>query len=621
MEPAKWRFNEVSPRYKNREAMQGEFFATDTTVRSLVREAIQNSLDAKRVEVTGPVRVHIYVSGQKGEIPADRMKHYLDDSWEHFQAENNGLNNRPSVNEPCQFISFEDFETTGLNGGITQYHIGQGKSNPFYYFFRAEGQSEKSRTDRGRWGIGKFVFPRASRIRSFFGLTVRSEDNKRYFVGQAILKSHEIEGVPYTPDGWFGKIGEEELGLPFDDTELMDRFCSDFALKRRDEAGLSIVVPYCENEIETSEVIKAVIREYFYPILEGTLHVTVSNPEHETVLERGSLIPVITGIGEDFMNELMPIVRLAYWATSVTEKEFIYLQPPLLDSAPKWSDDLINEEDVVKLHESLQNENEIAIRVPVVIHEKGQPEAQSFFDIFIKRGQPSEDGRPIFIREGLIIPDVHCRRARGVFSLVVASEEVMVKFLGDAENPAHTQWQKDSSNFKGKYLHGPSLLIFVQNSVSELIHMLSEKSEEKDPTLLLDIFSIPMPSEGVDRRKPKSKPDSGTEPEIPPIVIPPSQPKRYRVNKIDGGFSITPEDGGIGLPMMLDVRVFYDRRGGRPKYSTADFRLEKEPITVEVQGVEHTCQYNQLLLKIIEPKFSATVKGFDEKRDLFVKVT
>ncbi|MDG2130130.1 MAG: hypothetical protein P8K08_19180 [Fuerstiella sp.] len=52
-----WRFSRVSPRFKNREATQGEFFAADTELRALIRKSVQNSPDAKRPDCTGPVAV------------------------------------------------------------------------------------------------------------------------------------------------------------------------------------------------------------------------------------------------------------------------------------------------------------------------------------------------------------------------------------------------------------------------------------------------------------------------------------------------------------------------------------------------------------------------------------
>ncbi|MDG2130129.1 MAG: hypothetical protein P8K08_19175 [Fuerstiella sp.] len=91
----------------------------------------------------------------------------------------------------------------------------------FTIFFSAEGQSDKSETDRGRWEMGKFVFPRSSRIRSFFAVTVRHDDNQRLLVGQSILRSHSLRGNSYTPDGWFGlKAGRTDIQQPAE----FDRF-------------------------------------------------------------------------------------------------------------------------------------------------------------------------------------------------------------------------------------------------------------------------------------------------------------------------------------------------------------------------------------------------------------
>jgi len=617
---AKWEFNEAKPSDKNREAMQGEFFATSSPVQALVREAFQNSLDEKRDDVDGPVRIRVYVSGSNGAVSPGNMTPYLDGAWKHFEAERNELKNRPSRDEPCCFIVFEDFATKGLNGDVNQYYAVTGTKNPFYYFFRAEGQSEKSRSDRGRWGIGKFVFPRASRIKTLFGLTVRSEDNKRYLVCQAILKCHEVDGKQYHPDGWFGEFSEQKLPLPLEDNEFIKQFCKDFRLNRESETGLSIVVPYCDPDIHIYQVVKAVIKDYFYPILAGKLYVEIEDPDQKIVLEVGSLVPALEALDDkSLIDELIPRIKLASWATTVTEKEFIYLKLPPSDVAPKWSGDLISEENSSELREKLENEKEIAIRVPIIVSEKGQSDVNSFFDIFMKRDERAESGKPVFIREGIIITDVSCRPARGVLSIVEAHDEGIAKFLGDAENPAHTQWLKGSSNFDDKYNYGPSYLNFVKNSVSELIRFLSEADEKEDRTLLTDIFSIPAPEEF---RKQVTKPTqpTGDGPEPPIEPIPPPVPKRYRVNKVVGGFSIVPGDAEIKLPMKLNVKVYYDMRGGKPDYSKEDFVLGHTPINIESKGIKGSVKNNQLEADILRPDFLIAVKGFDEKRDLLVHV-
>ena len=69
-----WHFSKVNPRFKNREATQGEFFSNDTELRAFIREAIQNSLDAKRAGASGPVAVRIFVSGTKAALNAANAK-------------------------------------------------------------------------------------------------------------------------------------------------------------------------------------------------------------------------------------------------------------------------------------------------------------------------------------------------------------------------------------------------------------------------------------------------------------------------------------------------------------------------------------------------------------------
>ena len=271
-----WNFNKVNPRFKNREATQGEFFTNDTELRGFIREAVQNSLDAKRPRVKGPVRVRIFVSGDQAALSPEKAARWFENGWPHFHAEGSGLRDAPRLDEHCRFIAYEDSGTTGLTGDVTQYHEVAGVKNPFYYFFRAEGQSNKTDGGRGRWGLGKFVFPRSSRIRSFFGLTVRHDDKKRLLVGHSILRSHHVGDKSYTPDGWFGKKPDRnEASLPVSDQRCINKFIADFGLKRGADPGLTLVVPYCDERWTSAAVIEAVVQDYFFPVLNGQLVVTV----------------------------------------------------------------------------------------------------------------------------------------------------------------------------------------------------------------------------------------------------------------------------------------------------------------------------------------------------------
>ncbi len=112
-----WQFNTMRPSDKAREPIQGEFFSTDAISNpgeALVREGIQNSLDARRNGEK--VMVRIRVSGTVAAVPRTAVDSFLNGLDEHLKAPGNGLREIPDDGENCSVLVFEDFGTTGLTG-------------------------------------------------------------------------------------------------------------------------------------------------------------------------------------------------------------------------------------------------------------------------------------------------------------------------------------------------------------------------------------------------------------------------------------------------------------------------------------------------------------------------
>ena len=232
-------------------------------------------------------------------------------------APGNGLRNQPIANESCPYLVFEDFGTIGLTGNPEEHQVVDGVVNHFLNFFRAEGHSDKGEQDRGSWGIGKTVFPRASRISSYIGFTVRSDDSKQLLLGRSILKYHRNDGISYKSDGYFGVQRPDNFMLPTDDPATLAEFCNDFRIKRKAESGLSIVVPWYEiigdDGLTRDKVIEAILRGFFYPILMGHLSVTIATPEEEIELDANSMLRKVESIGGSLALKLLPIINLAEW--------------------------------------------------------------------------------------------------------------------------------------------------------------------------------------------------------------------------------------------------------------------------------------------------------------------
>ena len=510
-----WQFYLQQPTDPIHNPISGEYFSTEAVgnvTAALIREGIQNTLDARKKKADGswhPASVRVFLSDTAGALPANRAKSWFGTLWPHVMAPGNGLRNQPPTDEPCPFLVFEDFGTIGLTGNPEEHEVVDGVANHFLNFFRAEGHSDKGEQDRGSWGVGKTVYPRASRICSYMGLTVRSEDNKQLLLGRSILKYHRINGKSYKSDGYFGVRRQDDFMLPTDNPAILAEFRSDFKIKRQGESGLSIVVPWYEingdDGMTRDRVIEAVLRGFFYPILMGHLSVTIATPGGEIALDADNIIRKMESIGGSLAIELLPVIKLAESAQTRTPAEFRSLVAPPADRAQKWSADLVPPDLVKHIRQSLAQRQPLALHVPMSVESRTSGPQPTFFNVFVEHSHKDSEN-PVFIRDELIICDVKSPRISQVRSLIIVEDGPLASLLRDAETPAHTQWNTGTSKFKGKYKFGPGAINFVRLSVSELLRIINQAEQEPDPTITIDFFSIPAPPDGTERV-------SGTHPE------------------------------------------------------------------------------------------------------------
>lgn len=626
-----WKFNKMRPSDKAREPIQGEFFASDAISNpgeALIREGIQNSLDAR---CNGErVLVRIRVSGADGAVAREVVAPFLNGLDEHLRAPGNGLREIPGEQENCPVLIFEDFGTTGLTGDPNEWRPPLGVNvsawqNHFYHFFRAEGKSDKGSKSIGSWGVGKQVFPRSSRVNTVFGLTVRSDDQKKLLMGMAVLKSHDLNGIRYTPDGLLGRPadnGDDDITLPIEDEAFINQFCKSFDIQRGNDPGLTIVVPWCDLDLNDENLVCAVLRGYFWPILRGQLDVIVEARSIETLLDAKSLESEIRKFGNELEQEMSSLVELAKWAGSLDKNGLVRLARTDTSRAWQWSKELFPMDSIEDLRLRYERGDKIALRVSVAVREKNQEARDTYFDVFMVRDGSEQSGRPFFIREGIIIPDVRPPRTRGVRAIVNAEDEAVALFLKNAENPAHTQWQHDGANFRGKYASGKSDLDFVKYAVHEIVNILCEQDKKEDRTLLADLFSIPAPPEEQEiRTREKKKPENkGKEPEEP--LPPEPRPRPFIIDRIVGGFVVRNGDTNDAQPpKALLIRAAYHVRRGNPfkKYDPADFDFAQ--LKTQLKGViVLEKKENKLRVKVDAEDFRIEVAGFDPKRDVRLEV-
>ena len=622
-----WHFRVMDRGEMNQDPVQDDYFNTaalDSYSDALVREAIQNSLDAKANGSNGPVRVRITFPDYSDLPSAKDAAQYLDSLWRHIQA-TNIIEEMPNTNGMVPFLLFEDFGTRGLVGD-PEAHLDpeEGELADFFYFWRNVGRGKKQGEERGRWGLGKTMFPASSQIHAFFGLTLRDGDERTLLMGQSTLSIHHIEGKKHYPYGYYADHGEDQFALPITDSKRITDFCSTFSILRESETGLSIVVPYPRGEINAKDVLTSVVKHYFYPILSGGLVVEVVSDGKIVTVKADSINDVVQEHISNNDKTFLGTLDLAKWYISVPDEEKVQAQHQRPHYSPSWEAGLFKTTQIDDFAEALDSHKPVCARIPVyIIPSGGQPEL-SHFDVVLARDPELEVPLDEFIRAGITITGVTSLRESGIRALVIADDLPISTMLGDSENPAHTEWQDRSRNFVGKYRVGRSTLAFVKAAPQGLLRLLNKHSEQIDDTALRQLFPDPSSKGGKQVNSPGKihKPGGTRRPRTKVDVT--SRPRIFQLSRTAGGFTASlAEAGQQATPMRVRLRLAYDVRRGDPynRWSAADFDLGEDHERIAHSGGDLLNAIgNRLEILAKSPDWKLQLKGFDPNRDLIIDI-
>lgn len=596
-----WRFKTLSIGDTERDPHEAEFFNLTGIADAVVREFIQNSLDA-RCDGCSIIRITFdSTTKEKSKVFFNNIEDHLKATNFHFSEFDNGV---------IPYLSIEDFGTTGLDGKTGEEGDFPGGKNNFYNFWWWEGKSGKTGKDRGRWGLGKTTFHVASRIRSYWGLTVRRDDNRKLLMGKALLKTHKIDSGTYTSNGYFTDEGYK----PISNIELLKQFSESFALLRDKEPGLSLVIPFPHSEITPNEVLKSIIIHYFYPILNQSLEIMLRYDGNEEELNSRNLIE---------------IASQQNWSGTIWERVKVKELLEFIDHARKDSISLklkidnfenpeINTDSFVdqleSLREKFNNFEIISFRVPVQLEEVNKENIDSFFDVFIQKKQDNTVADEYYIRSGITISDIKMIPGFPVRSLFIAEDGVIANFLGDAETPAHTDWKERTEGFAEKYLYARRKLRFIKRGVLSILNHIYLPPKELKKDFLKEVFYVKSETKNVDEEETLNK---IKEP------IPPSKPRKYQITKIEGGFRLMKSKAEFSPPLNLIIKCAYDTRKGNPfkNYEIFDFDISNQEFNIILNGC--TILYrkeNKIELSVKEKEFEFEITGFDKMRDLIIDI-
>jgi hypothetical protein len=632
-----WWFKEKQPNDKANENSNGEHFNTLDTegkAQSFVRESFQNSIDGA-AKAGSTVKIRIFVSEDSAALPAELALAYFGGMFEHLSACRNEIPGDFELMEksPCKFLVFEDFGTTGLTGDVSAWDESQPgtEENHFYHFYRTVGRSGKKGDNLGRWGIGKFVFLMASGIRSMFGYTVRAMPAggvDQLLMGQTTLRYHSLGGRSYVNDGWFSLVDPANgLSMPFNEAEVLERFCRDWAVTRSAEPGLTVVVPYAE-EIEVEDVLYSVVSEYLGKLIDGSLIVEVESPSLGNKIE----------VNEQTIAELISArMHQPRWGT--TQRVFralkwyvdVGIDTPVLalgeggviKTTPDWNSVKFDDETLNQIRESLDATGFASVRTNVQIRRTGAGSAESaHFDVVLAI---PEDGnaRPQYseyFRNWLRISGRRMgSQISGVETYLMVAPSVLGDLLGDSEGPAHTEWSEARDKFRGKYVNGPAWLRFVKSAPRKISDSVFGHARQRDYQALDDLFPC-VPQDDSGNGKSGGGGSGKKTPPRPPRP-PRGTPPGIDLRPLSDGFVVRVEDptdlAGLKLEMAFDVPAQDPFR----RWHAADFVAEELHLSFDrAKASVIRAEKNVLELDIVDAlDFEIQVTGFNDIRDLVVR--
>lgn len=250
---------------------------------SLVREVIQNSLDAKS-ESSKPVIVDFRIDKiDKSELPEVlTLKEHIEraketaviqnatEAVEFYEKALETLSN----NSPLQFLSIHDSNTTGLTGPSN------GPNGAWFALTKGAGLTQKPTNSLGSFGHGSKAPFVSSVLRTIFYLSqVHSnvEEEKLRFQGKSILQSHiGPNGEMTQGTGFYGQI---KSCSPLVGTNI-PRWALEKRSKVFQSSGTSIFIPattWSENSLPAISL--TAIANFFYAIYKGVLEVNIEGLE------------------------------------------------------------------------------------------------------------------------------------------------------------------------------------------------------------------------------------------------------------------------------------------------------------------------------------------------------
>lgn len=620
-----WNFDQLGPNTpEDGDAVRGNFIRESKSAAAIfIRELLQNTLDARVNDESGRKK-SARVTLDFINPAVDYNKKLCEGIIPFIQSIDEDIS--IDLDSPKALL-IEEFNTSGLLGN-TEDHRATGEDERWANFWHRAAIPTKTKS-LGRAGQGKVTFFMASRINSLFAVTRRIDDENDYAYGKCMFpKCPKVGGQYYHRHHLWGNVSTPQAPVaPITSPEEIQKIKTAFRLKRKDEPGVSFIIPYPDQRLTERDLIKAVIEDFYYPLFTNELSVSVGRVDITSASLKDLIPEYLTADSRPSVEYLSFMEK----TTQMTPKVFI---------SEKWLEkseaipEFFQENQFEVLKEKFNNGECVAVRFPVVIFPKRAEKYKGYIDVFIQNRESSLQTEDLFIRNGLSIGEERPlqKNARKCFALVRIDDVKISEFLGYAEEPSHNKWKVTEPEVCKRYNQVSDVIYSIRHAALALYNAMRGSNVGLYEDVFVDILSIPS-SEGTTKRRKKKSPRLG--PNVPPTSPLPTIIRQepffelYDINNnsglgMRGIVDKVPKDK---LPLLGKLVFAYNllEGDGDPfaNWHPFDFDLaDQKQFTIRKKGIAIVSREDNIIKFIInDADFFIEISGFNVDQQIKAKGT
>ena len=416
-----------------------------------------------------------------------------------------------------RILVIEEEGTSGLGGSINIDDANSDHNNFWLNSGRRIGKGKIANVKKsGSAGKGNITYFLASETKTVLAYTNREDakSHQEYVMGKCELRTgwEEKKGgniIRRNYEGFYCDQSKDGDNIPLDGSGEIDAFFKAFDLKRgKGELGTSFVIPFLKESFTEEEILKSVVREYFFLILKGEIEISVCG---ETI-DRNSIEDIANKYlteGKEYRDFLMEVETLP--TSEKIEVDNTWFE--------NLTDDSFNDVALLEAAKKRFSENKlICTKVPIEITRQDNSKHQGFFSFYCKKGSNKEDSR--IMRSGIPITQEPYRASKvnvPFFSLLYIDADEVGSFCKAAETPNHIRFDKSMDSIKELYKDSAPLTLIRNASYifgNYFLGIEDELNKDKLASIVsIKVLTPPKPNKGNRKkitRKKKKKPYTPT---------------------------------------------------------------------------------------------------------------